>query len=150
MHLDSIHVYPLTSASHSGQSTMPQMTPIRNPPNEVKPSVPPLSNQFQMPLMTPIFARTTEQAITLTSTKTPMTQNRPSLPSPIGKPPPHVHSQAQKITPQPQLEYGKLVIRILNGINLKGGQDPYVRIKLGNSEATTNPHMDGGRNPVSD
>jgi hypothetical protein len=79
-----------------------------------------------------------------------MTQNRPSLPSPIGKPPPHVHSQAQKITPQPQLEYGKLVIRILNGINLKGGQDPYVRIKLGNSEATTNPHMDGGRNPVSD
>ena len=132
------------------------MTPIQNPPNEIKPSAPPLPNQFQMPQTTPLFASTTEQAKTLTSTKPPMTNNRPSLPSPIGKPPPHIHSQAPNITPQPRLEYGKLVIKILNGINLKrehgvyGRADPYVRIKLGNSEATTNPHMNGGGNPVSD
>lgn len=48
------------------------------------------------------------------------------------------------------------MIKIIKGINLKAGQgvfgraDPFVRMKLGNNEATTNPHMDGGRNPVSD
>ena len=43
---------------------------------------------------------------------------------------------------------------MLKGINLKAGQgvfgraDPYVKIKVGNKEVATNPHMDGGRNPV--
>jgi hypothetical protein len=104
--------------------------------------------------MTPIFVPNTEQPSKVSSTKSPMINNRPAQPSPIGKPPPHIHSQAPPITPQPQLEYGKLVIRILKGINLKAGQgvfgraDPYVKIKLGNKEVATNPHMDGGRNPV--
>lgn len=139
---------PLTSASHLGQPMMPKMTPIRNRSGEqAKPSAPPLPNQLQMPLTTPIFVPAIEE-----SAKPKTLNNRPLQPSPIGKPPPHVHSLAPSITPQPQLEYGKLLIRIINfkAEQGDGPVDPYVRVKLGNTEATTNSHTDGGRKPVSD
>lgn len=80
---------------------------------------------------------------------------RPIQPSPLGKPPPHIPSQAPPITPQPQHAFGKLIVTIIKGVNLKAGQgvfgraDPYVKLKLGESELYTNPHKSGGKNPVS-
>lgn len=136
---------------------MPQMTPIRNISREqLKPSAPHHPNQLKMPQMAPIFVNKIDQSSTVTRNKSLMSNNRPTQPSPIGKPPPHIHSQAPPITPQPQVEYGMLVITIIKGINLKTGQgvfgpaDPFVKIKVGNNEATTNPHVNGGRNAVSD
>ena len=40
------------------------------------------------------------------------------------------------------------------GLNLKAGQgvfgraDPYVKLRLGDNEVSTNPHKNGGKNPV--
>ena len=74
-------------------------------------------------------------------------------PAPLGKPPPHIHSQAPPIAPQPQHAFGKLVVTIIKGLNLKAGQgvfgraDPYVRLRVGDSECTTTPHKNGGKNP---
>lgn len=73
----------------------------------------------------------------------------------LGKPPPHIQSQVPPITPQPQHAFGKLVITLIKGLNLKAGQgvfgraDPYVKIKLGDKEFITKTHKNGGRNPVS-
>ena len=84
-----------------------------------------------------------------------MTNSRLKNPSPLGKPPPHIHSQAPPITPQPKHAFGKLGVTIIKGLNLKAGQgvfgraDPYVKLKLGNSEFTSNTHKNGGKNPVS-
>ncbi|KAL3781442.1 hypothetical protein ACHAW5_001519 [Stephanodiscus triporus] len=71
----------------------------------------------------------------------------------LGKPPPHIHSQIPPIHVQPQHAFGKLVVGILKGLNLKAGQgvfgraDPYVKIKIGDREFTTSSHKDGGKNP---
>mmetsp|Transcript_23502 Transcript_23502/g.44658 ORF Transcript_23502/g.44658 Transcript_23502/m.44658 type:complete len:520 (-) Transcript_23502:100-1659(-) len=119
---------------------LPQMTPIRNPIEQVQPSEPPHPRQPMMPQMTPI--------------RNPMMVNNPSMhPSPLGKPPPHIHSQTPPIAPQPQHAFGKLVVTIMKGLNLKAGQgvfgraDPYVKIKVGDNEFITKPHKNGGKNP---
>ncbi len=73
----------------------------------------------------------------------------------LGKPPPHIHSQTPPISVQPQHAFGKLVVGIIKGLNLKAGQgvfgraDPYVKLKIGDTEFTTSCHKDGGKNPVS-
>lgn len=73
----------------------------------------------------------------------------------LGKPPPHIHSQVPPIPVQPQHAFGKLVVGIVRGINLKAGQgvfgraDPYVKMKIGDKEFTTTTHKDGGKSPVS-
>ena len=73
----------------------------------------------------------------------------------LGKPPPHIHSQTPPISVQPQHTFGKLVVGIIKGHNLKAGQgvfgraDPYVKLKIGDKEFTTSCHKDGGKNPVS-
>ena len=73
----------------------------------------------------------------------------------LGKPPPHIHSQTPPISVQPQHAFGKLVVGIIKGLNLKAGQgvfgraDPYVKLKIGDREFTTSCHKDGGKNPVS-
>ena len=74
--------------------------------------------------------------------------------SALGKPPPHIHSQVPPIPVQPQHAFGKLVVGIVRGINLKAGQgvfgraDPYVKMKIGDKELTTTTHKDGGKSPV--
>jgi hypothetical protein len=84
-----------------------------------------------------------------------MMNNRPIHPSPLGKPPPHIPSEAPPISPRPQHPFGKLVLKIIKGVNLKAGQgvfgraDPYIRLKLGNTAFTTRTHRNGGKNPVS-
>jgi len=73
----------------------------------------------------------------------------------LGKPPPHIHTQVPPIPVQPQHAFGKLVVGIIRGINLKAGQgvfgraDPYVKMKIGDKEFTTTTHKDGGKSPVS-
>lgn len=82
-----------------------------------------------------------------------MDNNRRMHHAPLGKPPPHIHSQAPPVTPQPQHAFGKLVVTIIKGLNLKAGQgvlgraDPYVKIKLGDHDFTSNTHKNGGKNP---
>lgn len=149
--------FPQPSAPpHPGQPMMPQMTPIRNPQREqVQPSAPPHPNHPMMPQMSPLHSPKTYQSSMETPTKPVMVNNRPMHPTPLGKPPPHIHSQAPPIAPQPQHAFGKLVVTIIKGLNLKAGQgvfgraDPYVKIKLGDSDFRTKPHKNGGKNPVS-
>jgi len=80
-------------------------------------------------------------------------KNRPVHPTPLGKPPPHVPSQTPPILPQPQHVFGKLVVTLIKGINLKAGQgvfgraDPYAKIKLGAQGFSTKAHKNGGKNP---
>jgi hypothetical protein len=106
------------------------MTPIRNP-NFSEPS----SDIASQPLLV---------------------NNRPIHPTPLGKPPPHIPSEAPPITPKPQHPFGKLVLKIIKGVNLKAGQgvfgraDPYIIMKLGNVEYRTRTHQNGGKNPVSE
>ncbi|KAL7530084.1 hypothetical protein ACHAXR_003299, partial [Thalassiosira sp. AJA248-18] len=147
--------FPQPSAPpHPGQPMMPAMTPIRNPQIEqLQPSAPPHPGQPMMPQMTPIRNPKMGQLSMETPTNPLMVNNRPINPSPLGKPPPHIHSQAPPIIPQPQHAFGKLVVTIIKGLNLKAGQgvfgraDPYVTIKLGGNEFTSNTHKNGGKNP---
>lgn len=136
-----------------GQPAMPQMTPIRNPHRDhTHSSSPAHPGHPLMPQMTPIRNPIDDDDSSFdTAPMHPIS----ALPSPLGKPPPHIHSQAPTITPQPQRPFGKLVITIVKGLNLKAGQgvfgraDPYVKLKLGDAEFSTNPHKSGGKNPVS-
>jgi Ca2+-binding EF-hand superfamily protein len=79
--------------------------------------------------------------------------NKPIHPSPLGKPPPHLSSHAPSVTPQPNNPFGKLIVTIIKGVNLKAGQgvfgraNPFVKLKLGDKEFTTHPHKNGGKNP---
>ena len=79
--------------------------------------------------------------------------NKPIHPSPMGKPPPHLPSHAPPMKPHPNHPFGKIVVTVIRGINLKAGQgvfgraDPFVKIKLGDKEFTTFPHKNGGKNP---
>ena len=143
--------------------TMPQMSPIRNPQqreSQLQPpppaSAPPHPSQQVMPQMTPIRnPNLAEQQSSSPMTPTKPGNMRQVHPAPpIGKPPPHIHSQAPPIAPQPQHAFGKLVVTIVRGLNLKAGQgvfgraDPYVKLRLGDNEVSTNPHKNGGKNPV--
>ncbi|KAL7549562.1 hypothetical protein ACHAWF_012833 [Thalassiosira exigua] len=141
--------YPPPSAPpRPGQQSMSHnMSPMPNPQIELtQPSAPPLPSQPMMPTMTPI--RNPNPA-----TQPLIVNNQPMHPTPLGKPPPHISSQAPSITPQPQRAFGKLVVTILKGLNLKAGQgvfgraDPYVKLKLGDSEFVSNTHKNGGKNP---
>lgn len=82
-----------------------------------------------------------------------MMYNKPIHPSPLGKPPPHLSSQAPPLKPKPNHPFGKLIITIIKGVNLKAGQgvfgraDPFVKLKLGDKEFATHPHKNGGKNP---
>lgn len=73
----------------------------------------------------------------------------------LGNPPPHIHSQVPPIPVQPQHAFGKLVVCIIRGINLRavqgvfGRADPYVKLIIGDKEFTTSTHKDGGKSPVS-
>jgi Ca2+-binding EF-hand superfamily protein len=73
--------------------------------------------------------------------------------SPLGKPPPHLSSQTPPMKPQPNHPFGKLIVTVIKGVNLKAGQgvfgraDPFVRLKLGDKAVTTNSHKSGGKNP---
>ena len=79
--------------------------------------------------------------------------NKQILPSPLGKPPPHLSSHAPPMKPQPNHPFGKLIVTVIKGVDLKAGQgvlgraDPYVKLKLGDNEVSTNPHESGGKNP---
>lgn len=116
-----------SAPAHPGQSNNPPMTPIRNPNFSS-------SGVTAQPLLV---------------------NNRPIHPTPLGKPPPHIPSEAPPITPKPQHPFGKLVLKIIKGANLKAGQgvfgraDPYVTLKLGDIAYKTRTHQNGGKNPVS-
>ena len=75
--------------------------------------------------------------------------------STLGSPPPHIASYAPPFVPGHNEPFGKLVVNIVKGKNLKAGQgvfgkaDPYVKMKLGDKEEETSPHLNGGKNPVS-
>lgn len=77
--------------------------------------------------------------------------SRPSPPP--GKPPPHVPTRAPPIVPQPQKPFGKLVVTVEKGINLKAGKgvfgtaDPYVNLTLGKAKFSSSTHKNGGKNP---
>ena len=135
---------------------MPQMSPIRNPPQReqlrVQPSTPPPPHPSQtLPKMTPIRNSKAVDQQKHQSSASSTTLDIPAKPP--GRPPPHIHSQIPHISPQPQHAFGKLVITIIKGLNLKAGQgvfgraDPYVKLRIGDNEFTTSTHKNGGKNP---
>mmetsp|Transcript_56225 Transcript_56225/g.168337 ORF Transcript_56225/g.168337 Transcript_56225/m.168337 type:complete len:134 (-) Transcript_56225:1112-1513(-) len=86
---------------------------------------------------------------------TPQTTG-PSLPANmLGTPPPQVQSYAPPIAAGSNRPFGELTVAIIAAKNLKAGQgvfgkaDPYVKLKLGEQEHSTNPDSQGGKNPVS-
>ena len=125
-------------------------------PQPPRPSAPPSPGHLKAPPMTPIRNTNLFEPPSEAGTQPLlMNNNRPIHPTPLGKPPPHIHSEAPPITPQPQHPFGKLVLKIIRGTNLKAGQgvfgraDPYVTLKLGSAECKTRTHKNGGKNPVS-
>ena len=66
-----------------------------------------------------------------------------------------INSGVPPLLAGPKQPFGKLSIKLIRGINLKAGQgffgkaDPYVKLKLGDKEWKTDPHSEGGKNPVS-
>ena len=93
---------------------------------------------------------------------TPQRMSRPAAPptaelaprpSPLGKPPPHIPTRVPPIVPQPQKPFGKLVVTVEKGINLKAGKgmfgtaDPYVNLTLGKAKFSSSTHKNGGKNP---
>ena len=121
-----------------------------------RPLAPPSPNQINAPAMTPIRNPGLSKSSGQVSTQPLLVNNRPIHPTPLGKLPPHIPSEAPPITPQPQHPFGKLVLKIIKGVNLKAGQgvfgraDLYVTLKLGSIEHKTKTHKNGGKNPVSD
>ena len=116
------------------------------------------SNQIKTPLRTPIA---TPKGI---GPRTPMTTNQiqstkkvaiPTDISQLGPPPANVKSYAPPFSRNPMKKFGKLLLIVMRGKNLKAGQgtfgraNPYVRIKIGQNEVTTEAHTEGGKNPVS-
>ena len=69
-------------------------------------------------------------------------------------PPPQAIVQASVPSAGSAAKFGKLVVKVVKGIDLKAGQgmfgkaDPYVRLKIGGQEQATKPHAQGGKNPV--
>ena len=126
-----------------------------DPPSSGYPEPSAPAYQGSIPYMTPI--RTNQNIIKSSSsdisTEPLVMNNKPIHPSPLGKPPPHLSSQAPPMKPQPNHPFGKLIITIIKGINLKAGQgvfgraDPFVKVKLGDKVFTTYPHKNGGKNP---
>ena len=74
--------------------------------------------------------------------------------SQLGPPPSDVKSYAPPFSRNKLKIFGKLVMTVMRGKNLKAGQgtfgraNPYVRIKVGHKEVMTQVHTEGGKNPV--
>lgn len=92
-------------------------------------------------------------------TNAPVPTKKPPFPtdiSQLGPPPADVKSFAPPFTRNPMKIFGKLVITVIRGKNLKAGQgtfgraNPYVKMKVGNLEVSTEAHIEGGKNPVSE
>lgn len=72
----------------------------------------------------------------------------------LGPRPTDVVSYAPPFPPPPTKQFGKLVVIIARGINLKAGKgvfgmaNPFVKIKLGEKVLTTEIHTEGGKSPV--
>jgi hypothetical protein len=73
----------------------------------------------------------------------------------LGPPPADVKTYAPPFNRNPMKIFGKLVMTIMQGNNLKAGQgtfgraNPFVRITIGHKEVVTEAHTEGGKNPVS-
>ena len=73
-------------------------------------------------------------------------------PTPIGKLP-QAPIMAPPNLPLSSDKYGVLTIKVMRGTDLKtsgfmGKADPYVKLKIGDQEMTTNVHNNGGKKPV--
>ncbi len=151
---------PLTN--YLGRSPLdPPITSLS--PASPNPNIPSMLPPINPPVHTARKMSYTPNGITMSPKSSLSEPNRPNqyIPSPLGKPPPlgnpppHIQSHEPNIRPRQPHPFGKLVVKIIKGVNLKAGHgvfgraDPYVRIKLGDKEFFTNPHKSGGRNPVS-
>ena len=73
----------------------------------------------------------------------------------LGPPPSNVKTYAPPFSRNPTKIFGKLVLVLIQGKNLKAGQgtfgraNPLVRVKVGHKEVRTEAHTEGGKNPVS-
>jgi len=71
-------------------------------------------------------------------------------------PPPDQAPSTQVQPPEAPVpaKFGKLIVRMLRGVELKAGQgmfgkaDPYAKMRIGTQEYMTQPHMGGGKNPI--
>ena len=89
---------------------------------------------------------------------TPLTHNNTGPPPgspPRGPPPPRRAAAARKVPGAPDLpKFGQLQVHVVRGSSLKAGQsmygraDPYAKLTLGNQVFATNPHANGGKDPV--
>jgi len=89
--------------------------------------------------------------------KAPLNQTPYSIPtniSQLGPPPAEVVSYAPPFSLDQMKPFGKLVFTLVRGKSLKAGQgafgraNPFVKIKIGNKEMSTEVHTEGGKNPV--
>ncbi|KAL3796651.1 hypothetical protein HJC23_009951 [Cyclotella cryptica] len=124
-------------------------------PQLPRPSAPLLPGQPIMPPMTPIGNSNILQSTSEISTHQ-MSNTHSMNHAPLEKPPPHIPSEAPPISPLPQHPFGKLVLKIIRGVNLKAGQgvfgraDPYITLRLGSTEFRTKTDKNGGKNPEWD
>mmetsp|Transcript_5267 Transcript_5267/g.11254 ORF Transcript_5267/g.11254 Transcript_5267/m.11254 type:complete len:672 (-) Transcript_5267:99-2114(-) len=144
-----------------GRSSFNQgLSPLDPPIASLSPASPNPNQPSLLPPKIPLLdtarkKNVTPNSITMSSQPDVSELNKPnhSKPLPLGKPPPHILSHEPNIRPQQQHPFGKLVVTIIRGVNLKAGQgvfgraDPYVRVKIGDKALFTNPHKSGGKNP---
>ncbi|KAL7487815.1 hypothetical protein ACHAW6_013406 [Cyclotella cf. meneghiniana] len=111
------------------------------PPQQLpRPPTPLLPGQPVVPTMTPIRDPNLLQFTSKIATQLVRMTNRPMKHTLLGKPPSHNPSAAPPIRPLPQHPFGKLVLNILKGVNLKAGQgvfgrdDPYSALKERNED----------------
>ncbi len=103
----------------------------------------PLSNQQQIRQATPYTSNNANNA------------NIPTNIRELGPPPSTVKTYSTPFTRNKMKFFGKFILTIMSGKNLKAGQgimgkaNPYVRIKIGHKEVMTEVHTEGGKNPVS-
>ena len=99
------------------------------------------------------FTHKKELEIIPTASRTAHNSHTPMRP--MGPPPPSVVSHAPSFKLTQMEPFGKLILTIMRGKNLKGGQgvfgraDPYVKIILNGKEKLTKTHSQGGKSPVS-
>jgi hypothetical protein len=115
-------------------------------------------NQFSPSIQNPTNHNNfTERAKQQIQQTTPHNSNN-NIPTDIrelGPPPSTVKTYSTPFTRNKMKFFGKFILTIMSGKNLKAGQgimgkaNPYVRIKIGHSEVMTEVHTEGGKNPVS-
>jgi hypothetical protein len=119
------------------------------PTNQMMPTAPIILNPLQAG-----SEQDNSGSINTVKSHAPLDQGIPSS-RPIGPPPSDVRSFVPPFELPERQPFGKLLITVERGKQLKAGQgvfgkaDPYVKLKIGDKEVLTEPNIKGGKTPVS-